>query len=104
MCRDFYRCENGGDSQPKQRFAAFKCPFDLNFIPSHAGQISLHDEVRTVEKSRAELEKVVLSAVSHLRSLNQARQALLQDLSDKVQYCIVKFDMLKLIAFAQLPN
>ncbi|KAK3888539.1 hypothetical protein Pcinc_001631 [Petrolisthes cinctipes] len=46
-------------------------------------EISLHDEVRMLEKSRADLEKVVLSSVSHLRSLNQARQTLLQDLSDK---------------------
>ncbi|KAK4327352.1 hypothetical protein Pmani_002180 [Petrolisthes manimaculis] len=46
-------------------------------------EISLHDEVRMLEKSRADLEKVVLSSVSHLRSLNQARQILLQDLSDK---------------------
>lgn len=82
---DFHGFENVGDAQTKQRFAHFKCSFGPNFNNSHSGQISLHDEVRTVEKSRAALEKMVLSAVSHLRSLNQARQALLQDLSDKVQ-------------------
>ncbi|KAG7162140.1 Tektin-2-like [Homarus americanus] len=41
------------------------------------------EEVRLLEKSRANLEKVVLEAVSHLRVLHDAKQRLQDDLKDK---------------------
>ncbi|XP_063604121.1 tektin-2-like [Penaeus indicus] len=46
-------------------------------------ELELHKEVRTLEKSRAELEKVVLDAVSQLRVLHEAKQNLQDDLKDK---------------------
>ncbi|XP_037785308.1 tektin-2-like isoform X2 [Penaeus monodon] len=46
-------------------------------------ELELHKEVRTLEKSRAELEKVVLEAVSQLRVLHEAKQNLQDDLKDK---------------------
>ncbi|XP_042234109.1 tektin-2-like [Homarus americanus] len=46
-------------------------------------EIQLQQEVRLLEKSRANLEKVVLEAVSHLRVLHDAKQRLQDDLKDK---------------------
>ncbi|XP_069979522.1 tektin-2 isoform X1 [Penaeus vannamei] len=46
-------------------------------------ELELHKEVRTLEKSRADLEKVVLDAVSQLRVLHEAKQNLQDDLKDK---------------------
>ncbi|XP_047477172.1 tektin-2-like isoform X2 [Penaeus chinensis] len=46
-------------------------------------ELELHKEVRTLEKSRAELEKVVLDSVSQLRVLHEAKQNLQDDLKDK---------------------
>ncbi|XP_042885688.1 tektin-2-like isoform X2 [Penaeus japonicus] len=46
-------------------------------------ELELHKEVRTLEKSRAELEKAVLEAVSQLRVLHEAKQNLQDDLKDK---------------------
>lgn len=53
-------------------------------IASNPYQIQLQQEVRVLEKSRAQLEKVVLEAVSHLRVLHDAKQRLQDDIKDKV--------------------
>ncbi|XP_066961195.1 tektin-2-like isoform X2 [Macrobrachium rosenbergii] len=47
-------------------------------------EIDLHKEVRMLENSRAELEKVVLESVSHLRVLHDAKQRLQDDIKDKL--------------------
>ncbi|KAK8738967.1 hypothetical protein OTU49_003765, partial [Cherax quadricarinatus] len=46
-------------------------------------EIELHQEVKVLERSRAQLEKVLLEAVSHLRVLHDAKQRLQDDLKDK---------------------
>lgn len=48
-------------------------------------QLQLQQEVRVLENSRAQLEKVVLEAVSHLRVLHDAKQRLQDDIKDKVR-------------------
>uniref|UniRef100_A0A0P4W1I6 Tektin n=1 Tax=Scylla olivacea TaxID=85551 RepID=A0A0P4W1I6_SCYOL len=44
----------------------------------------LQKEVRVLERSRANLEKVVLEAVSHLRVLHESKQQLQDDIRDKL--------------------
>ncbi|XP_076030267.1 tektin-2-like [Oratosquilla oratoria] len=43
----------------------------------------LHKEIEVLQRSRADLEKKVLEAVSHLRVLHEARQKLEDDIRDK---------------------